>query len=477
ESGLLAEGAEAELSWVHAIVTGLNYHYARSWSAAPEAPPTAVQRQALSNLLCEVRVFCDQCSGPMPIVDWESELTAAATSYDGEEIFPAEPLDRTKLLEALPPIDACAAVRAVDVTEGWIQVRASTSEWELIAGDLVTRGILKPIECDEIAEVRGQKVMGGMFGVKKGSHVKGEGPQRLVMNIIPSNFIQHAIEGGVPLLPHSDKWKSIVLRSGEVLLWSAEDLKCCFYVCSLCDAWLKYMAISKPVRRAVVGLPGEGPAYLAAAAVPMGWISETGVIQHIHRRLLRSWHPRLQRLAACKELRKDAPLPPARRGPLDGGAAAPVRGQVGETYDDGKPEIYIGRGSSKLNLKASARGNPHRMSEGWSRQEVVTLFERYLHENPQMLRDLVSLSGGRLFCHCEGSQACRGDVLIKAWKDRFGSKSVWRAWQVYIDNLDVLEITDWWRANQLQEEGASELAQVARERCRSFGAPRSESKA
>ncbi|CAK0903887.1 unnamed protein product, partial [Prorocentrum cordatum] len=427
ESGLRAEGTEAELNWVHAIVTGLNYHYARSWSAALEAPPSAVQRQAHSNLLYEVRVLCDQCSGTIPIVDWESELTAAATSHDGEEVFPAEPLDRSRLLEALPPIDACAAVKAVDVAEGWIQAAlsdprlilknveeigdlpptpkawASNSEWELIGGDLVTRGILKPIEYEEIAEVRGQKIMGGMFGVKKGSHVRGEGPQRLVMNIIPSNLIQRAIEG--------------------VLLWSAEDLKCCFYVYSLCDAWLKYMAISKPVRRAAVGLPGAGLTYLAAVVVPVGWIS------------------------------------------------------VGGAYDDGKPEIYIGRGSSKLNLEASTWGNPYRMNEGWSRQEVITLYEQYLHESPQRLRDLASLNGARRLCHCRCSQACHGDVLIKAWKDRFGSMSVWRAWQVYIDNLDVLEITDWWQANQLQEKGVGELAQVARERYQSFGVPRSENKA
>ncbi|CAK0839771.1 unnamed protein product, partial [Prorocentrum cordatum] len=457
ESGLLAEGTEAELSWVHAIVTGLNYHYARSWSAAPEAPPSAVQRQALSNLLYEVRVFCDQCSGPIPIVDWESELTAAATSYDGEEVCPAEPLDRTRLLEALPPIDACATVKAVDVTEGWIQVWASTSEWELIAGDLVTRGILKPIEYDEIVEVRGQTIRGGMFGAKKGSHVKGEGPQRLVMNTIPSNFLQHAIEGDMPLPPHGHKWKSIVPRSWDVLLWSAEDLKCCFYVYSLCDAWLKYMAISKPVRRAVVGLPGEGLAYLAAAesfSTSIAVCFDRGILGFNSWLLARSFAKMLPYL-----LRVGLPL------------------TVGETYDDGKPEIYVGRGSSKLNLKASAWGSPHRMSEGCLRQEVVTLFERYLHENPQLLRDLASLNGARLLCHCECSQACRGDVLIKAWNDRFGSMSAWRAWQVYIDNLDVLEITDWWQANQLQEKGVSELAQVARERYRSFGVPRSENKA
>eukprot|EP00959_Pyramimonas_sp_CCMP1952_P109394 2288121-Pyramimonas_sp.AAC.1 len=66
----------------------------------------------------------------------------------------------------------------------------------------------------------------------------------------------------------------------------------------------------------------------------MGWISATGVFQHIHRRLLRSWHPRLQQLAACEELREDAPMPPARRAHLDGGAVAPVRGQVGGAIDN-----------------------------------------------------------------------------------------------------------------------------------------------
>ncbi|CAK0893462.1 unnamed protein product, partial [Prorocentrum cordatum] len=271
ESGLLAEGTEAKLSWAHAIGTGINYHYVRGWSAAPEAPPSAVQRQALNTLPHEVRAFRHQRSGATPIADWESELTAAATSHVGEEVFPAEPLDRPRLLEALPPIGACTAVKALDVTEGWFQaalsdprfilinvegigdlppsprVRGPNSEWELLAGNLVTRDILKPTEHKEIVKFSGQKIMGGTFGVKKGSHAGGESPQSLVMNITPSNFIQHAIKGDMLLPPHSDKWRSMVPRPGDFLLWSAEELKCYFYVCSLCDAWLECLAFSKPV--------------------------------------------------------------------------------------------------------------------------------------------------------------------------------------------------------------------------------------
>ena len=40
------------------------------------------------------------------------------------------------------------------------------------------------------------------------------------------------------------------------------------------------------VRRDLLGLVGTDPVWLASTVVPMGWISSTGVIQHIHRRLL-----------------------------------------------------------------------------------------------------------------------------------------------------------------------------------------------
>ncbi|CAK0822773.1 unnamed protein product, partial [Prorocentrum cordatum] len=417
----LAAAKPEELDWLHCIVSGLNFHYARSWVHAPHGPPSATQRKALDNLLYEVRVFREQCAGLIPDIDWGADLCSAATSYDGEEVFPAEPLDRDRLLEALPPREACAAVKAVDVTEGWIRaalsdpglilkdeselgslpptpkVWASNEEWELIAGDLLERGILKTIEYEDIVEVQGRKLMGGMFGVKKGSHLKGEGPQRLVMNIIPSNFIQNTIEGDMPMLPHSDKRKSVILRSGEVMLWSAEDLKCCFYVYSL------------------------GGSHISGVA--------------------------------------------------------PVRGEVGRTYDDDKRAIYIGRGSSPLQLAPSKWGNPFRIRDGLDRRRAIELFAEHLEKSPDLLADLSSLSGVRLLCHCKEHQACHGDVLIAKWLERFNTPALWRAWQVYIDNLDVLEITDWWHAKSLQEEGMSEAVDLARRRYEHFNVPRSENKA
>ncbi|CAK0792825.1 unnamed protein product, partial [Prorocentrum cordatum] len=414
-------------------------------------------RKAINNLLYEVRVFREQCAGLSPDIDWDAELTSADTSYDGEVVFPAEPLGRDLLLEALPPREACVAVRAVDVTEGWIRaalsdpglilkdeselgglpptpkVWASDEEWGPIAGDLLERGILKTIEYEDIVEVQGRKVMGGMFGAKKGSHLKGEGPQRLVMNTIPYNFIQSTIEGDMPMLPHSDKWKGVILRSREVLLWSAEDLKCCFYVYSLRDVWLKYMAISKPVRRCIAGLPGKGVICLAAVVVPMGGLSNAGV--------------------------------------------APVRGEVGHICDDDGRMIYIGRGSSSLQLAPSKWGNLFRIRDGLDRNRAIELSAEHLEKSPDLLADLSSLSGARLLCHCKEHQACHGDVLIAKWLERFSAPSLWRAWQVYIDNLEVLEITSWWRAKALQGEGISEAVDLARRRYEYFSVPRSENKA
>eukprot|EP00973_Karenia_brevis_P082730 11467823-Karenia_brevis.AAC.1 len=79
------------------------------------------------------------------------------------------------------------------------------------------------------------------MGVGKANHEKGTGPQRLIMNIIPSNDIQETIEGDMACLPNDSQWRCITMRSGETLRWSAADLKRCFYVFRLPPAWRQWM--------------------------------------------------------------------------------------------------------------------------------------------------------------------------------------------------------------------------------------------
>eukprot|EP00959_Pyramimonas_sp_CCMP1952_P204426 4275068-Pyramimonas_sp.AAC.1 len=173
------------------------------------------------------------------MLEWESELKSSAVSYTGEEVYAAEKLDRERLMLALPPKHARGPVLATEVSDGWIRgalgkpkwifknpedlgempntprVWAEDAEWELIAAELVDRGILVPIEEECIAQVRGRCVLGGLFGARKSGHGKGQGPQRLAMNIIPSNWLQETIEGDMGHMPATDKWKSLIVRNGE----------------------------------------------------------------------------------------------------------------------------------------------------------------------------------------------------------------------------------------------------------------------
>eukprot|EP00973_Karenia_brevis_P088064 12212257-Karenia_brevis.AAC.1 len=129
------------------------------------------------------------------------------------------------------------------------------------------------------------------------------------MNVIPSNHVQHVIQGDMEALPTDSQWRCIILRDGEYIRWSSADLKCCFYVFRLPVAWRPYLAFERPVERSVIGLEGPGTIHLCSAVAPMGWISATGVIQHLHRNLLRRERNNLERLPLDAEVRRDLPFP------------------------------------------------------------------------------------------------------------------------------------------------------------------------
>ncbi|CAK0842773.1 unnamed protein product, partial [Prorocentrum cordatum] len=513
--------------WLKLTVLSLNFQYALGgkhpglkmapWKVR-HGPASAVQLKALRLLARSVGTFLCQYEGSVANLDWTQELKSSAVSYTGMEVYPAEQLDRERLLLALPSKEACGSVLATEVSEGWIRsvlehpewvmkspaelgempktprVWAEDDEWGLIAAELVNRGILVPIEADEIVKVKGRRVLGGLFGVRKSGRVKGSGPQRLVMNIIPSNWLQETVQGDMGLLPTTDKWKSIILRSGEVMMSSSEDLKCCFYVYRLPAVWHKYMALSKKVSRSCLGLDGAGEVHVAAAVIPMGWVSATGIIQHIHRRLLREWLEGVPPLPEDRELRRDLPLPPHReRGSVvsQGEARLPVRGELGRSYSDERPQVYIGRTGQRYGFSPSKWANPFKVSKMMPRSEAIANYESHLRDSPDLLACLPELSGCRLLCHCRRGQRCHGDVLVKMWAETVpkatrgddtlipegAGTACWVVWQVYIDNLDVLEVTDEVSAAALKAQGPPEVVQLACERYAQRGVPRSEDKA
>ena len=74
-----------------------------------------------------------------------------------------------------------------------------------------------------------------------------------------------------------------------------------------------------------------------------------------------------------------------------------------------------------------------------------------------------------------GCYAIHVDSIIATWRSHRVPlfPRVRSMWQVYIDNLDVLEVCDWSDAQELSDSGHHEGMIIARERYKHFHVPRS----
>ncbi len=69
-----------------------------------------------------------------------------------------------------------------------------------------------------------------------------------------------------------------------------------------------------------------------------------------------------------------------------------------------KGSIYIGRGSTW--------GNPLKIGENGTREEVIAQHEKWLANQPWLLARLPELHGKDLICFCS-PRICHGDLLLK----------------------------------------------------------------
>ena len=168
-------------------------------------------------------------------------------------------------------------------------VRATQREWNVIAAEMVQRGVACVIEEGDIATYKGQKVLNGAFGVVKPNRWVGHGDQRLpVLRLImdfrlPSPYVTW----GGRLMVGAAKWMGFTLGPGEVLVSSGDDLVACFYLFRVPFSWSRYFAFRKPVPRRALGLSGDPNSlvYIASQVLPMGWAAAVTVVQHIHRNI------------------------------------------------------------------------------------------------------------------------------------------------------------------------------------------------
>ena len=73
----------------------------------------------------------------------------------------------------------------------------------------------------------------------------------------------------------------------ECLLRSADDQASAFSLCRLEGAWLPYFVLGEAAERATLrrqGMPA-GQRWAAMGTIPRGWLSATGITQHLADRL------------------------------------------------------------------------------------------------------------------------------------------------------------------------------------------------
>ena len=148
-----------------------------------------------------------------------------------------------------------------------------------------------------------------MFGVPKGQSITLDDGQiaeslRLIINLIPANEVLELLCGDIRTMPFSGQWTNVSM-DGDMVLWSAEDLKCGFYLFGLPAAWAKWFGLEEPVPGWLLGRPEIPWVYVGMVVVPMGWASGTGLVQYLFRRLA----IQMSKLPPQLELRKDQPTP------------------------------------------------------------------------------------------------------------------------------------------------------------------------
>ena len=105
---------------------------------------------------------------------------------------------------------------------------------------------------------------------------------------------------------------------------------------------------------------------------------------------------------------------PAVTSPL----VVPTRGHLDSIRRLMTGDRYIGRGSKQRALVKSIFHNPFKVSE-YGRDLAIQLFEQHLDSSRELQRQIPSLSGTRLVCHCKPQEDCHADALIRKFKELF----------------------------------------------------------
>ncbi len=324
-------------AWNGLVILGLNA--ASGHKTELVGAPNCLQKKVLEGLSVDCVRFVlkglkteDGAAVKCPEVPWSDRLPLMSVSYSGEIVDKARWLTFSQVLPGLPPAGLGGSLDACAFCDPWVRrhlecpslsripdhevplplphavVRATQDHWDVIAKELVDRGIATVIPEEDVATVNGEKVLNGAFGVVKPNRwIDGKPVLRLIMDFRAANALHRSLPGAVESLVGPAKWQAICLDPGEVMVASGDDLVSCFYLFSIPYEWSKYFAFRKTVKRKVLGGPGnpEDEIYIASRVIPMGWSAAVSVVQHLHRRMALSPGG----LTPSRELHREKPMP------------------------------------------------------------------------------------------------------------------------------------------------------------------------
>jgi len=200
-----------------------------------------------------------------PVEEATKTLGSARFDYCGEPVMVMEELVAEKVIPVWPKIGEAAVQPVMSYLPSGMaemledprnclrpewewpetphrsRVMASQDEWDKIVEAGFARGLMKPLEEDEVFRDRkGQKVLNGAGGVRKLKKIGGEERQmqRFISNLIPANEYHTLLSGGDRYLPYLGQLTLLEQTEEETYLVDSEDFCSCFNLFTLPDSWL-----------------------------------------------------------------------------------------------------------------------------------------------------------------------------------------------------------------------------------------------
>jgi hypothetical protein len=305
-------------------VAALNFLYHGNREPVTPSGPVLASRASVAQSSClaylaeQVDIFIEQVPGVMPAYNWDRAMNSHRCSYAGEMILKGLPLSWKQVSPTLQEPEFCGKISAIELAapamKEWIKnpswsvkprsewprrfkrtkVRVRPGEYPDLIRGLYRHNIIDFLHDSELLyDSTGMPLVNGIFGVPKEDAAAVDFDQlkcilRLILNLTPSNEIQKIIAGEIRSLPLFSQWLLVELLKHECLAMSSEDMVAAFYLFALPRSWWPLFVIAEPVSESLAVELGIGARRWACVSViPMGWISATGLMQHLHGQLIR----------------------------------------------------------------------------------------------------------------------------------------------------------------------------------------------